>query len=74
MHVATHIQAATKYPAIYDKGNTTTGKQSSQSIGFEAWSFAVTQSGIVGNLETVNRMKLYDFFEVLNYMIKTQAQ
>ena len=71
MHIATHIQASNKYPAIYDKGNAKANK-STVKIGFEAWSFAVAESGINGTIEKVNNMYLWEFIETLDYLIKKQ--
>jgi len=64
LHIATHSQARERYPAIYNGD----GKGDGQA-GYEAWSFAVAQSGIVGGIETVNKLPLWDFLEILNHLI-----
>lgn len=69
LHNATHHQIAAKYPALYRGEN----KKGRGDAGFETWALAVAESGIAGTLQNVDRMKLWDFLEILNFLIQSNA-
>ena len=64
LHIATHNQIREQYPAIYER-KTDGNKSPLTDVGFEAWTMAVAKSGIAGTVESVNAMKLWDFWKYL---------
>ena len=56
MLVATHHQIREQYPAIYEQPKTKPDGKVNKEVGYEAWAFAVAQSGIAGTIKDVHAM------------------
>ena len=65
-HIAAHYQISERYAGIYGKAGGKAGK----AAGYEAWALGVAASGICGTLDRVNAMRVWEFVEVLEYIVK----
>ena len=65
-HIGLHYQVSERHPGIYGGG----GKAKGKAPGYEAWALGVAQSGIAGTLDRVNEMRVWEFVEVLEFVIK----
>ena len=64
-----HYQINDKYPKLYSGGS----GENNANMGYEIWAMAVAESGIAGELKNIDNMYLWDFLEILNYIVIRNA-
>ena len=69
LHIGTLIQAAKRHNKLFEGKPDT---KSERGAKFNYLLFKIAKSGIAGEIESVNSLKIYDMFEILEYLIEQQ--
>ena len=67
LHSGALVQISNAHPKLF-KGETDKHKTKSEGFKFNNFIFKVAESGISGTAKDVNELKIYELFEILEYL------